>query len=60
MSRKLPVNNFKWVEDISEFDETFKKNYNEENDKKYFLKIELQYPENLHNLHNTHQDYPLF
>ena len=37
MSQKLPVNNFKWVEDISEFDESFIKNYNEESDEGYFL-----------------------
>ena len=56
MSRKLPVNNFKWVEDISEFDESFTKSYNEESDKRYFLKVDVQYPENLDKVHNTHQD----
>ena len=30
MSQKLPVNAFKWVEDISEFDESLIKNCNEE------------------------------
>ena len=30
MSQKLPVNDFKWVENISEFDESFMKSYNEE------------------------------
>ena len=29
MSYKFPVNGFRWVEDISEFDEIFIKNYNE-------------------------------
>ena len=29
MSQKLPVNGFKWVEDLSEFDEGFIKSYNE-------------------------------
>ena len=29
MSQKLPVNGFEWVEDISEFDESFIKSYNE-------------------------------
>ena len=28
MSQKLPVNDFKWVEDFSEFDESFIKSYN--------------------------------
>ena len=37
MSQKLPVNNFKWVEDISEFDESFIKCYNEETDEGSFF-----------------------
>ena len=45
------------VEDISEFHEIFIKDYNEENDKGCFLEIDVQDPENLHNLHN---DLPFF
>ena len=30
ISQRLPVNDFKWVGDISEFDESFIKSYNEE------------------------------
>ena len=52
MSQKLPVKNFKWVKDISKFDESFKKNYNEERDKGYFLEADVQYSESLHNLHH--------
>ena len=52
MSQKLPVKNFKWVKDISKFDESFIKSYNEEIHKGYFLEVDVQYPENLHNLHN--------
>ena len=37
LSQKLSVNDFKQVEDISEFDENFIKIYNEESDKGYFL-----------------------
>ena len=36
MSQKLPVNGFKWVKDLSEFDERFTRNYNEESDEGYF------------------------
>ena len=50
MSQKLAVNDFKWVEDISEFDEIFIKSYNEESDEGYFLEVDFQYLENLHNL----------
>ena len=52
MPQKLSVNDFKLVEDISEFDEILIKNYNEESDKGYFLEVDVQYPENVHNLHN--------
>ena len=38
MSQKLPVNNFKWIEDTSKINEEFIKNYNENNNKDIFLK----------------------
>ena len=52
MSQKLPVNNFEWIEDTSQFNEDFIKNYNEESDKGYFLEVNVQYTEKLHELHN--------
>ena len=52
MSQKLPVNNFKWIKDTSQFNEDFIKSYNEENDKGYFLEVDVQYPEKLHRIHN--------
>ena len=52
MSEKLPVNNFEWIEDNSQFNEDFIKNYNEESDEEYFLEVDFQYPEKLHELHN--------
>ena len=30
MSEKLPINNFKWIENTSQFNVDFIKNYNEE------------------------------
>ena len=48
----MPVNDFKWHKDISEFDEDLTKNYNDESDEGYFLEVDVQYLENLHNLHN--------
>ena len=56
MSQKLSVNDFKWVGDTSEFNEDFIKSCNAESDEGYFLKVDVKYPENLHNLHN---DLPL-
>ena len=37
MSQKLPVNNFEWIEDTSQFNEDFIKSYNEESEE--ILKI---------------------
>ena len=51
MSQKLPVNDFKLVGDISEFDESFIKSYNKESDEGYFLEVDVQYPAKLHNFH---------
>ena len=48
MLLKLLVNNFEWVEDTSQFDENFTKNYNEESREGYFLKVDVQYPEKSH------------
>ena len=52
MSKKLPVNNFEWIKDTSQFNEDFIKNYNEERDERYFLKVDVQYPEKSNELHN--------
>ena len=46
MSQKLPVNKFEWVEDTSQFNEDFIKNYNEESDEGYFHKVDVQYQKN--------------
>ena len=37
---------------MSQFNEDFIKNYNEEKDEGYFLEVNVQYPEKLHELHN--------
>ena len=52
MSQKLPVKTFKWVKDVSKFNKSLIKSYNEESDKEYFIEVHVQYPENLHNLYN--------
>ena len=49
---KLPVNNFEFVYDTSQFNEDFIKNYNEESDEGYFLEFDVQYLQKLHELHN--------
>ena len=52
MSEKFPVNNFESIEDTCQFNKYFIKNYNEENWKGYFLEVDDQYIEKLHELHN--------
>ena len=57
MSKKLPVNGFKWT-DTSEtsakhvINEEFIKNYNENNDKGYIFEVDVKYPKRLHELHS--------
>ena len=53
MPQKLPVNNFEWIKDTSQFNEDFIKNYNEESDGGYFFEVDVQYLENLHNLKSS-------
>ena len=57
MSQRLLVNGFKWVEKLSEFNERFIKSYNENNDKGYFLEVDVEYPIKLFNLH---KDFPFY
>ena len=46
----MPVNDFKRVEDITQFGKSFIKSYNGESNEGYFLEVDLQYPEKLHKL----------
>ena len=58
MSQKLPVNKFEWIEDTSPFNKDFIKNHNEKIDEVYFLEVNVQYPEKLHEIHNDLQFLP--
>ena len=51
MSKKLPVNGFKWI-DNNEINEDFIKNYDENNDKGYIFEVDVKYPKRLHELHS--------
>ena len=45
MSQKLPVNGFMWYNDhLSDFNEEFIKNYNQNSDDGYFLEVDIEYP----------------
>ena len=58
MSQKLPVNGFEWVKDISSINKKLKKfmklikNYGDDSDEGYILEVNVEYPKNLHDLHN--------
>ena len=51
MSKKLPVNGFKWL-DNDEINEEFRKNYNENDNKGYILEVDIKYLKKLHELHS--------
>ena len=52
MIQSLPVASFFWIENASEIDEDFIKNYDENSDKGYMLEEDVKNPKNLHALHN--------
>ena len=52
VDEKLPLGNFKWVNETSKFNEVFVKSYNDDSDEGYFLDVHVQYLENLHNFEN--------
>ena len=51
MSENLPVDGFKWVKDLSQFNEDFTKKYDKNSNKGYFLEVDAEYPKKLFNLH---------
>ena len=53
MNEYLPYGEFRWVKNVDKFDFM---SINEKRDTGYFLEVDLEYPEELHELHN---DYPL-
>ena len=52
MSKKLTVDGFKWVDDLSMFTEDFIKSYDEEGDVGYLLVVDIEYPKTLRMLHS--------
>ena len=50
--QNLPVNNFEWIKDTSQFNEAFVKSYNVEREEGNFLEVDVQYLEKLHEIHN--------
>ena len=54
---KIPINGFKWENDVSKFNENFKKNYNENDNIGYFLEVDIEYPKRLF---DSHKDLTIF
>ena len=60
MSKKLPVNGFKWIDNKETaepsakhvINEDFIKNYDANNDKGYIFEVDVKYPKRLHDLHS--------
>ena len=44
--KTLPINSFKWVNDVSTFNERFIKNDNENSDIGYFLEVDVEHAKN--------------
>ena len=51
MSKKVPVNGFKWT-DNNKTNDKFIKNYNENDKKGYIFEVDVKYPKKLHELHS--------
>ena len=58
MSQKLPADNFKWVEETSQFMKDFIKIYNEDSNTGYFIEADLQYPKKCINFIMTYTFLP--
>ena len=52
MSKKLLVDGFKWVDNLSMFTEDFIKSYDEEGDAGYLRVVDIEYPKILRMLHS--------
>ena len=53
MSKKLPVDGFKWVDNNETAEPIInEENYDENNDKSYIFEVDVKYPKKLHKLHS--------
>ena len=51
MPQNLPVNGFKWVKHLSQFNKSLLRNYDQNSDIGYFLEAGIDYPEKVFNPH---------
>ena len=52
MTEKLPVKQFKWMDDISMINEDFVRSYDKNDIKGYILEVDVDYSNELQNLHS--------
>ena len=52
MCEKLPVRDFKWSNKLDNFTDEFIKTCDKNSDKGYILKVDAEYPKDLHKLHS--------
>ena len=52
MSQKHPVGSYKWGKNVTKIDEKFIKNYDNDGDIGFILKVDIEYPKELHDLHS--------
>ena len=52
LSKKLPTGCFNWVKNASKIDEEFTKNCNNDCDTGFILKLDIEYPKELHDLNS--------
>ena len=57
MSQTLPINGFKWEDDLSRFNERFIKSNKETINKGYFLEVDVKHPKKFF---SSHKDLPFF
>ena len=51
MLQKLPTNGFTWVNNLSQLNESFIRDYDENSYIGYFLEVDVKYPKELFNFH---------
>ena len=56
--QKLPEDGFNWVKSRSQFYKDLTENCNEDSDKEYLLKVDVQYLEKIHNLYKDLPNLP--
>ena len=52
MTEKLPLRGIRWMDDISRMDEDFVRGYDKNDIKGYILEVDVDYPNELQNLHS--------